>query len=780
MVGLALAFALGTVLHRLGVPLSWTLLSLLTLLRPNAPSSGPGLPLPSLALVLVAGSLLASHWSAERAGDCRLHLGEGQVLELRGRLLGRVVEGRGTLMVREGLPGGCNGRIRFVLGRGAEKGDPFSPGDGVVVQGAWRRGVVGREGDPERAGYLQVRSVGKVGVGVGGTRPGVIRDPTLLGPRIQERLGRLFPLQGALVEALILARKEGLAPDRKEAFARAGTAHLLAISGFHVGVVGGLLLLLGGWLGLSHRRRFLLGALGVWSYILVIGLPDAALRAALIITLLSLGRILGRSVSAPGALASAFLLLLAADPGALSRVGFQLSFAGSLGLILWSKPFSEALAPGGGSGWKAALAGGAAAGTAATLATLPLVGWHFGRVSLMGIPMTLLAAPLVTLAIPGVFMALLASFLWFPLGAFLASGVEVDLWLLTRLVEWAADLPFASAWVSRPAILAGSLGLAGGWVAHRTLEDRSPLIRRIVLSAGLLSGLLVGPGVEILLGGGVVEVVALDVGQGDAIGIRSPRGRWILVDAGPRTERFDAGGRVVLPYLRRRGVRRVESLILTHPDMDHVGGAAAVLEGVGVTQILDPGRAVGSEVFVDALEAARARGTPWRVARAGDSLNLDGVALRVLWPPREEAHPLAPSPFSSPREARALARAGNNEASVVVELRYGSFSALLTGDAPVEVEEAVLPLLLSPRIQLLKAGHHGSHTSTSPELVERTRPEAALISVGRRNRYGHPAAGVLRILEGAGVRVFRTDLHGELRVRARKDGSFRVLRLTRQ
>ena len=258
-----------------------------------------------------------------------------------------------------------------------------------------------------------------------------------------------------------------------------------------------------------------------------------------------------------------------------------------------------------------------------------------------------------------------------------------------------------------------------------------------------------------------MELVVLDVGQGDALLLRSPRGRWILVDAGPRTRTYDAGARTVLPYLRRRGVRRLELVVLSHPDMDHVGGAEAVLRAYPVARVMDPGLAAGTEVFLDALEGARDRGVPWIVGASGDSLDLDGVALRVLWPPDVgEERPLDPD--------------GANEASLVLEVRYGSFAALLTGDASVGVEEAFLPVLLSPVVQVLKVGHHGSLTATSPELLERISPEAAVISVGRRNRYGHPHPSVLRRLENAGVEVLRTDRRGTLTLRARSDGTFEI------
>jgi competence protein ComEC len=170
--------------------------------------------------------------------------------------------------------------------------------------------------------------------------------------------------------------------------------------------------------------------------------------------------------------------------------------------------------------------------------------------------------------------------------------------------------------------------------------------------------------------------------------------------------------------------------------------------------VADPGVAAGKEVFLRALEAARGREVPWRILEAGDSLNLDGVAMRVV------------SPDTLLPDA--------NASSLVLELRFGAFAALLTGDAPREREEVLLSRLLSPRIHVLKVGHHGSRTSTSPELLERIRPEVAIVSAGRRNRFGHPHPVVLELLREGGVEILRTDREGLVRIRARKDGTYRI------
>jgi len=283
--------------------------------------------------------------------------------------------------------------------------------------------------------------------------------------------------------------------------------------------------------------------------------------------------------------------------------------------------------------------------------------------------------------------------------------------------------------------------------------------RWMTLAVWAIAGAGLAPLAERWAGAGTAEIVFLDVGQGDALAIRSPGGRWILVDTGPRGSTYDAGERVVLPYLRRRGVTRIEVLVLTHPDLDHIGGAEAVLQGLGVGYVIDPSQATGRDAYVSVLEEASQNAVPWLEARRDVSITFDGIEISVL-------HPDGPTTAS-------YSGTDSNAQSVVLLVRYGEFEALLTGDAPVELEEAILDDLPS-ELEVLKVGHHGSNTSTSPLLLAQTSPELAVISVGPRNRYGHPHAEVVnRILE-SGTRVLRTDLSGDILIRARRSGLHEV------
>lgn len=580
------------------------------------------------------------------------------------------------------------------------------------------------------------------------------------------RLRRLYGPRAPLVSALVLARREGLDPDLRQAFARAGIAHLLAISGFHVGVVAGLLYALLRALGRARGRAGALAAGGSWAYVALLGFPDAASRAAFILTLAACARLRGRPAARWGPLSAAFLLLVALEPRRVGSVGFQLSFLGAGGLVAARAPLEARLRRLAHGRLPDGLVEGIAAGAAATAATLPAVAWHFEEVSVVGIPATLAASPLVSLALPGALGSLLLEPVLPGAAHFLAGGVDLLLGILVRGTEAVAALPWATLWIPREWTAVGCAGGAAAWLLARRRRV-APWARRLYASAAALALVVGWPLLVGLSARGTLEIRFLDVGQGDAVLVRTPGGRWILVDTGPPWDGRGPGP--VLGPFRRLGVGRLETLVLTHPDADHIGGAADVLGAVEVGAVLDPAVPTGKAGYVAVLEEAVRRGVPWRRAAAPLRWTVDDVVFEVL-------HPEAPGQGDPGRKASGGGvPPAANDLSVVLLVRWGAFDALLTGDAPVSVERSVLPRLPPGGLEVLKVGHHGSDTSTDSLLLARTGPRVAVVSAGRGNRYGHPSPRVTARLEAAGIPIRRTDREGTVRVEARRDGTFRVL-----
>ncbi len=582
---------------------------------------------------------------------------------------------------------------------------------------------------------------------------------------LSARIERRFPEEGGIVAALLLAERDGVDRELRDAFRRSGTSHLLAISGFHVGVIAGWIVLL---LRLARRsRRAAAGGavVLVWGYVALLGFPGSAVRAATIFALVAAGRAFGRPVLGVGAWGSALLLISLARPHEVLGIGTRLSFLGALGLLLWATPWADRLGEAfdrrgwGGHGRartaRDAVLAAVAASAAAQWATLPLAAGAFQQVALAGLPTTLLATPLVSFALPGALLTLALDVVHLPGAGWAAAGVEGLLAALRMIVEAGGrhgPLLHLSPWTVGCAV--ATAVLAPGLLRRLRPGRRRPpgLVFVVTVVAALLATPLRDGVAAHLPNTRSADLHFLDVGQGDAILIRTPRGRWILVDTGPPS----------LGHLNREllrlGVGRIDLLVLSHPDLDHIGGAAAVLRTFPVGAVLDPGAIRGGR-WRELLEIAEARGVPWRRGAAGDRFRLGGARLAVISP--------------GPAIAGTGPEAPPNDRSIVLHLQIGDFDALLTGDIPVEVERALLPSLVD--VELLKVAHHGSRTSTAPEFLQVVRPEIAVVQVGRRNRFGHPVPEVVDRLEAIGAELFRTDRDGRVTVRVTADGrSWRI------
>jgi competence protein ComEC len=443
------------------------------------------------------------------------------------------------------------------------------------------------------------------------------------------------------------------------------------------------------------------------------------------------------------AIALAAVVTLALDPRAAADIGWQLSFAAVLGIMAGSAPIAAALA-GDRDGWRRGLADAAALTLAATLATAPLLAHHFDAVSVVSLPANLVALPAVA---PVMWLGMLAGALgqvgWIP--------VEPLTWLagvfagyIAQVAEWFAAPAWAQAGLELTAAEAllgfGVLGLlttlAVRWLRRRRgLRSAGSTTRRrrrtlVALAAAIAVAVAAGWPTPPPSGAPDLRVSVLDVGQGDAILLEPAKRSPLLIDAGPP-------GAEVASQLERRGIERLAALAVTHPDLDHDGGAAEVIERLAV------GRLLGARLSPQSVGAARARGVPVSRIAAGDSLRSGRLRLEVLWPP-----------------ADAPAAAGEtNLHSLVLRARLGRFEMLLTGDAEAEAA----PLALDA-VDVLKVAHHGSEDAGLARLLASADPELAVISVGSANPYGHPAAATLAGLEAAGVPVLRTDETGEIAI----------------
>ncbi|HUF30791.1 MAG TPA: DNA internalization-related competence protein ComEC/Rec2, partial [Gemmatimonadaceae bacterium] len=558
-----------------------------------------------------------------------------------------------------------------------------------------------------------------------------------------------FGADAPMVRALLIADTRGLDPAMRDRFATAGLVHMLSISGLHVGIIAGAVVLLLRAARCGRRLAMALAFPVTAFYVIMIGAPAPAVRSATMLGAAAACAIAGRRTSpwAPLALGAAVPLMV--DLRAVQELGYQLSVIGIAGLIASGALARRWIAPRL-TGTPAAAATVLLASTVITMTSGPLLSWYFGRLSVIGPVANVLATPVVALLQPALFLAMVLA--PFPAAArFVADAAHPLLVALDWLATAAAAVPGASVGVS-PTLTTAVLSAVGAAAMIAACVSHFPG-RAIAIAASAVVAAVWLP-VLPTRHAGTMELHMLDVGQGDAVAIRTPRGQWLLFDAGKSWRSGDDGRRVVVPYVRTRG-GPVAALFLSHPHNDHIGGAASVVSALRPRAVYDGAYLGGSEVYERSLSTIAHRGVPWRRVRPGDSLLVDGVSVVILAPDSVWVSTIGDA----------------NEASIVALVRFGSVSVLLTGDAEQGEEEWLLRNARERlRADILKVGHHGSRTSSTPAFVEAVGPRLALVSVGTGNTYGHPNAERLRGIAASGATVLRTDREGTIVVRTDGQG----------
>jgi competence protein ComEC len=639
----------------------------------------------------------------------------GRTVELAGRSDGRLLHVAGlpgTVVALRGSEPVPRGRVRV---RGRLEAARGARNPGGFDERAWLR----RRGG---ATVLWVEAV------TDASGDEAVRD------RVRASLVRgLAEDEARLMRALVLGERED-ASELRRRFAAAGLAHLLALSGLHLGVAAGAVGLALAPLG---PLRWLLVAASACAFAIWIGPTPSLARAAAMTAAAGLSLAVGAGrphATATVALAAAGTL--AARPDWLFDLSFQLSYLSLLGILALGAPLARRATRGRSPrdplGW---LAGGLAVSVAATLAGLPWVVSAFGEVPPFGPVVNLAALPLAGALVPSGLAASLLGAALPPLAGLLAGPISLAARALLAVAEIGSRLP-SLAWgeVAPLGRALWTLGLAPwAWTVRGELRPwRAALATATALTVSL----------AVPAPGRLPELVVLDVGQGDAFLLRLPGRREVLVDGGgtPFSD-FDVAAARVIPALRALGVDELELVIASHADADHVEGLATVLREVPVAALAYGRAAPGKAVWDRLVEVARAEGVPSIRLTRGQRFAYGDAELHVL----------------HPGTARA---ASTNDDSVALRVDWrGRPWALLLGD----LSSAVEARLAIPPAEVLVAPHHGSPHSTSAALLRAAGPRVVAVSVGS-NRYGHPAPEVLRRIREAGAGLRRTDRDGAIRL----------------
>jgi competence protein ComEC len=625
----------------------------------------------------------------------------------------------------------AGGSLRVLLRAPARVAWPagLGAGDVVAARGSLRPlgagdGWLRVRGVHATVAVEAVRATGRRRGGLAGAVDGIRR-------RAERALTARVPAgPGALLRGMALGQDEALPARVRDEFRTAGLAHLVAASGQNVMLLAALVVLLSALLGVGLHGRLALVLAAIALYVPLAGGGPSIQRAGIMGAAGTVALLAGRPALRWHALLLAAAGTLVAGPRAAEDPGWQLSFAAVLGILLLGPRIRHGLER---RGVPHAAGEAVAVTAAATLATAPLVAAHFGRTSLVALPANVLAVPAVA---PAMWLGMLAAAVGqvSPAAAAVPAALAaIPAAALQALAHVAAGLPHAEAGVPAAVVAATCAAVAAG-IASRRL--RRPLAIAAVAAAALAAALRDPPPTP----PAGVRLSVLDVGQGDATLLQDGR-RAVLVDTGPRDG-------PILRRLREAGVGRLDALLVTHAQADHLGAAAEVLDAMPVGLLLD-GRDGVREPEGARMAAVAARRRVRRVAAvAGDVVRAGRIALRVLWPPAGGA-------------ASSGATGGDpNDRAVVARADAGGLSALLTADA----ESPVLAGLDLRPADVLKVAHHGSADEGLPGVLARVRPSVAVVSAGRGNPYGHPVPDTLAALRATGAAVQRTDRDGTVRV----------------
>ncbi|NBI66182.1 DNA internalization-related competence protein ComEC/Rec2 [Pseudoflavonifractor sp. 60] len=555
------------------------------------------------------------------------------------------------------------------------------------------------------------------------------------------------------VKALVTGNRDSLTDEFTTSLERTGLSHTVAVSGMHLAYLSGVLTRL---LGRGKRSTAVLTILWAALFCGIAGNTPSVLRAAVMIVMLQLAPLLCRERDGPTALALALLLLLAANPFAAAHVGLQLSFAAVAGILLVSDRIQDGLLRrfhmdrlGKPKSWRQRLlragprfaVSNLSATLGASVLTVPLVALHFNMVSLIAPLSNLLTLWAIGyLFLGGMAVGVLAN-LWLAGAAVLA----IPFTALARYLQWVvallagsdlAALSLNSIYCRAWLVLVYALLL----VSVR-MKGRRPVWMPVAAGAVALGAAIALTRAAFFWGD--LGVTVLDVGQGQSVLVRT--GVFLtLVDCGGDSR--EGPGKTTADYLQSLGLGGIDLLVVSHYHADHANGIGQLLERISVREIALPDVEADSPLRAEILAAAQAREIPVSFIRGERTVDSGEDCQITLLPP-------------------VLEEGTANELGLTVLAAAGEADVLITGDMEAEGEHRLVQRADLPDIEVLVAGHHGSATSSTRELLERVKPEFALISVGAGNRYGHPDGEALLRLDEAGAKIYRTDLYGTIEVK---------------
>lgn len=540
-----------------------------------------------------------------------------------------------------------------------------------------------------------------------------------------------------LISSIILGKSSYLEDEDLEKYRDLGLAHILAVSGLHIGIISGFIMFVISRLGINRKINVIITLSIIWIYSYLIGLPPSTIRASLMFTILYYSQLIHEPYDSINTIMFSILISLFINPFYLFHIGFQLSYLATLSIVILTPKVKEIFYP-----LKNKLVGTISAIIAVNIGLLPIQSYYFNTISVLGLAANLITVPLLSWSLILGILMIFFNYTFSFVNSMLGFALEFLLDTQWSIIDFLAKIPFNTIKILSPNLVLIFCYYIAISIVFRIidLKDFKSLNK---ISLYYLVGILLFNSIYTNIDESI-EIDFIDVGQGDSILIKAQGHNYLMDTGGSIFSNNDIGRYITLPYLQKQGIFNLEALIITHFDEDHSQGINALLGEINIKNLYVSNLPTENEI-VNSIEHYDFQ---TKILAKDDIIYLDNNAkLSIIWPDRK----------------RNLSQYNQNNLSLVSLMSYKSFDILFTGDVEREVEYIINDSIISD-IDILKVSHHGSNTSSTEGFLANTMPKYSVISVGTNNFYGHPNEEILSRLDDINSIIYRTDEMGMIRV----------------